>query len=132
VSYSYAIDITARLATVTLAETVRGADIAGAMEAVFGDSSWQPGFNVLWQASGITELLFERDDLPGMIALQRRFAARARGGREVILVSRTLDEDMAKMYALMMRNDGKQVSVCRSMADVVRLLGPMSPAPVVE
>jgi hypothetical protein len=132
VPYSYAIDITARLATVTLAETVRGADIASALETVFRDSSWQPGFDLLWQASGITELLFERDDLPGMIALQRRFAARAGGGREVILVSRSLDEDMAKMYALMLRNEGKKVSVCRSMADAVRLLGPTAPTPVVE
>ena len=130
--YSYAIDITARLATVTLAGTVRGTDIASAMEAVFGDSSWEPGFDLLWQASGITELLFERDDLPGMITLQRRLAARAGGGREVILVSRSLDEDMAKMYALMMRGEGQTVSICRSMADAVRLLGPMSPTPVVE
>ena len=75
---------------------------------------------------------FERDDLPGMITLQRRLAARAGGGREVILVSRSLDEDMAKMYALMMRNEGKKVSVCRSTADAVRLLGPISPTPVVE
>jgi hypothetical protein len=121
-AFSYRIDPTNRRALGTLWGTVRGADIANAVRAIYEDPSWQPGFDTLWDSTGITQLLLERDDLPGVVAVQREMGLRAGQGREVIVVSRSLDDVMARMYAVMMRNEAREVRVFRSLAEATQFL----------
>jgi hypothetical protein len=121
--WSYVIDSANRLARVAMAGTIRGADIAAAMQTIYADPAWQPGFDSLWECTGITELLFERDDLPTLVGLQRESRARSGYGREAIVVSRALDDVMAKMYAAMMRESTREVLVCRSLAEAAQFLG---------
>ena len=121
-AFSYAIDSANRLATGTFSGSVSGREIASAFRTVYDDIAWQPDFDTVWECSGITELLLERNDLATLVALHREHVARAGTGLEIIVVTRALDRAMAKVYAVMMRNQPRRVRVCRSVAEAAQLL----------
>jgi hypothetical protein len=123
VPFSYVVDTGKRLAVGTLSGTVHGADIASGIRAVYEDPAWEPGFDSVWDATGIEQLLFEQGDLSRFVALHRDFAGHSGTGLEIIIVSRSLDLVMAKSYALMMRNEARQVRVCHSRTQAEELLG---------
>jgi hypothetical protein len=122
VAFSYVIDRAKHLATGTFSGSVTGAAIATAMQTVYVDAAWQPGFDTLWECTGITELLLGPDDLASLVALHRDFGEVAGTGLEIIVVSRSLDHLMAKIYAAMMRNQARRVRVCRSVAEAAEHL----------
>ena len=76
------------------------------------DPAVGPGFDVLWDALTINELLFERDDLPSFVRLQEQFSDLASTGRDIILVARPLDKMLAQTYAVMMKKQRREVHVC--------------------
>ena len=120
-AFSLVISDANRLATGTLSGSVRGSDIAAAIQTIYDDPAWQPGFDTFWDCSGIKEL-FELDDLPNIVALQDASSGRAGTGVEIILVERLLDDAMASMYAVMMRTKVRAVHICRSVGEAERLL----------
>jgi hypothetical protein len=122
-AFSYVIDGANRLATGTLSGSVSGAEMAYALRTVYQDVAWQPGFDTLWECSGITQLLLERNDLATLVGLHREFIGRAGSGLEIIVVTRSLDHVMAKVYAVMMRSQARRVRVCRSVAEAAEFLG---------
>jgi hypothetical protein len=119
---SYTIDTTGHLVRATLSGSVRGKDIAAAVRAIFDDPKWQPGCDIVWDSTGITELLFEPTDLPELVAIQREMASRAGPGQDVIVAKRPLDYAMAKMYSAMMRQHSRPVTVCRTIAQAEVIL----------
>jgi hypothetical protein len=121
--FPYVIDADAGIATVTLSGTVQGRDIAETMESVFRAFDWRPGFDILWDGSQITELLFEKDDLPSFVRVQQAFAHAAGDGCDIILVARKLDDVMAQMYTVLMRNQRRKVHVCRSASEARAIIG---------
>jgi hypothetical protein len=66
--------------------------------------------------------MFERDDLPSFVRLNQEFSQLSQSGRDIILVTRKLDKDMAEMYAVMMRAQRRAVHICSSMDEVTQLL----------
>jgi hypothetical protein len=122
-AYPYTIDSSRRLVTATMSGSVPGTRIAATIGAIYGDPACGPGFDILWDFSTITELMFERDDLPSFVRLSQEFAPLSQFGRDIILVTRTLDKEMAGMYAVMMRAQSRAVHICSSMYDVTRILG---------
>jgi hypothetical protein len=121
-AFSYVIDSAKRLATGTFSGSVDGATIASAFRTVYEDAEWRPGFDTIWECTGITELLLGRHDLANFVALHREFGPGAGTGLEIIVVSRSLDHMMAKIYGAMMRNQARRVRVCRSIAEAAELL----------
>jgi hypothetical protein len=103
--------------------SVPGTRIAATIAAIYGDAACGPGFDILWNFSTITELMFERDDLPSFVRLNKEFAHLSQSGRDIIFVTRTLDREMADMYAVMMRAQRRAVHVCVSMNEVIQILG---------
>jgi hypothetical protein len=101
---------------------VPGARIAATIAAIYGDPACGPGFDILWDFSTITELMFERDDLPSFVRLNKEFSHLSQFGRDIILVTRTLDKEMAEMYAVMMRAQRRAVHVCQSMYEATQIL----------
>ena len=116
----YRIDPAHRLATVEMPERVRGRDIAETMAAIYRDSAWVAGYRILWGGGIITELLFEKDDLPSFDQLLTQHAAVA-PSTEVIVVRRHLDYGMAMTYAGLARSR-HPVHVCRSMTEAKSIL----------
>ena len=122
-AYPYSIDDRTGVITVKLSGTVPGQRIAATIAAIYGDPTCGHCFDILWDGSTITELMFERDDLPSFVRLNQQYAALAQSGRDVILVARALDKAMANIYASMMKPQRRQVHVCSSMDEVSRILG---------
>ena len=115
------IDPAARLATVRLSGSVRGPDIAAAYAAIYRDPAFGPRFDLLWDGTAVTELLFDLDDLPSFVRLHSEFGEVASSGRDIILVTRPMDKMMADMYAAMMKKQNREVHVCTSRQEVERL-----------
>lgn len=87
-----------RVVIVTMSGVVTGADIAQTIPAIYTHADWQPGFNILWEGSLVTQLQIEREDLPGLVEVQLSFAGRAGRGRDVIVTDRVIGEMMGNMY----------------------------------
>jgi len=121
-AYPYRIDDSKRLVTVELSGSVHGAQIAATYAAIYRDPACAPGLDILWDGSMITELMFERDDLPSFVRLNQEFSSLASSGRDIILVARSLDKAMADMYSVMMRAQRRAVQVCLSMHEVKQIL----------
>ena len=113
VAFPYSIDPSRRVASVTVSGRVHGYDIAAAIETLYADPRWHAGFDIVWDATTICELLFEKQDIPGFVQLQRKHAAAA-PRREVIITRRLIDRTMAQIYALMMKAGGHEVRACES------------------
>jgi hypothetical protein len=122
-AYPYRIDPSRRLVTATMSGSVPGTRIAATIAAIYGDPACGPGFDILWDFSTITALMFERDDLPSFVRLNQESSHLSQSGRDIILVTRRLDKDMADMYAVMMRAQRRAVHVCLSMGEVTHILG---------
>jgi hypothetical protein len=122
-AYPFIIDSAKRLVTATMSGSVPGTRIAATIAAIYTDPACGPGFDILWDFSTITELMFERDDLPSFVRLSQEFSRLSESGRDIILVTRTLDKEMAEMYAVMMRAQRRAVHVCLSMYEATQVLG---------
>ncbi len=122
-AFSYTIDAANRLARATLSGTVHGTELVAGARAIYKDPAWRPGFDTLWECTGITQLLLERDDIPSIVAVHERMSDRAGDGLEVIVVSRSLDHVMARMYSVWMRSQKRNVHVCRTVIEASQLLG---------
>jgi hypothetical protein len=115
------IDRSRRLARVTISGSVCGHEIAAAMERLYQDSDWVAEFDILWDASGITELLLEASDFSRFRRIQREYAP-VGPRREVIFVRRALDRAMAQTYAMFMKAGDHRVYVCESEAEARNVL----------
>ena len=106
----------------TVSGRVSGTDIATTIRAIYDDLQWQAGFGVVWDGSGVTELLFERGDVAGLIEVQRSFRDRAGSGRDVIITHRPLDEAVAKTYILLAK-DVRPTILAKSRWEALTALG---------
>ena len=96
--------------------------IAATFATIYRDPAYEPGFDIFWDTSTITELILERDDLPSFVRLNEEFSTLASSGRDIILVARSLDQAIGDMYAVMMRTQRRTVHVCVSMEEVQQIL----------
>jgi hypothetical protein len=119
--FPHLIDQTRRFARVTLSGSVHGHQIAAAMEAMYQDPYWATEFDILWDASGITELLLDASDFLGFVRVQKKYAA-VGPRREIIIARRNLDRAMAKTYAMFMKAGAHRVYVCQSEEEANELL----------
>jgi hypothetical protein len=120
--FPYVIDASRRLAVVTISGTVRREDIAETIQALYRDPLWQRGLDALWDGRGITELLFEPDDVGSFATLQLEFADVARDGRDVFLMVRILDYVTASFYQFLAARGPRPAHVCRSEAEAHAIL----------
>lgn len=128
-SYPYSINVPQRVITVRLSGAVHGSQIAATYAAIYGDPACARGMDILWDGSSITELIFERDDMPSFVRLNQEFSDLASSGRDIILVARSLDKTMADMYTVMMSAQRRAVHVCMSMDELHQILDARDPPP---
>jgi hypothetical protein len=120
--FPYVVDPARKLVTVTMSGSVRGQDIAETVGAIYFDRAWVPGFGILYDARAITELLFDPEDMPRIVAVQAEHQARGGAGVDAILVTRALDYAMAQMYEKLARGTRRTV-VSKSEAEAKQALG---------
>ncbi len=86
---------------------VRGQDIVQAAHTLRKDPRWRQHFNVIWDGRKVTSLLLEPNDLTEMVEAK----AETTVGKEVTIAVRSLDVEMAKLCALLLRVRGLEASV---------------------
>jgi hypothetical protein len=116
-----AFDAARRVVIVTALGRVTGHQIADTLQAVYNDPNWQSGYDVIWDGSGITELVMEPPDIPALVALQRDLAPRAGQGRDVIIAHRAIDDMMAQIYIMAARSV-RPAQLARSLSEAFRIL----------
>ena len=120
--FPYTIDSARNVAIVRVSGTVRGSDITETFERLYNDALWKYGLDMLWDGTKITELLLEKEDMPGFLALHQRYAAVVGPGRTVVIVARPVDHMMAKIYAVMSAKAIRPVQVCRTESEAWEIL----------
>ncbi len=125
----YSINAERRLVQAVFTGTVTGRDMAQTIEAIYDSPGWRPGFDIIWNCAGVSELIFETDDLEHLVSLQRARADIGGHGRDVIVIKRILDDAMARLYAAMMRNERRRTRLCASERTALEILAPSTDAP---
>jgi hypothetical protein len=127
VVFPYQLSAAGKAAVVTLAGTVRGHDVAETLEALWTDPAWQYGIDTVWDGTNITELLFEKDDLPGLVRLQGRLAARCGPGRDIVVAIRPIDRIMAQIYGVLSKGLPRTGHLARSVSEAWEMLASNAP-----
>lgn len=99
------VDSRARLGILTLSGTVDVHDLLEAMSTLYDRPEWQPGFDVLWDASGITELILGPTDIRTIVEVVRSRAVQIGHGRTAIVVFRDLDASIARLLTRLLQSD---------------------------
>jgi hypothetical protein len=121
--FPYTIDTERRFAHIKVSGSVRGAEVAETILALFADAQWHPGFNALWDGREITELILEPGDQNGFVDLMIKNASRAGTGIDVVLVVRALDVAMANLYSALAHRGPRQAQVFESEHQAMAALG---------
>jgi hypothetical protein len=111
--FPYTIDPERRLARVTVAGSVAAPEVTATILALLQDEHWQPGYDVLVDCRTVTELILEPGDPRAFVNLIVQHADRAGSGRDVIIVNRSVDDAMAKVYAAFAQMGPRPAYVCR-------------------
>jgi hypothetical protein len=111
-AFRYTIDPQRRLARVTVAGSVGAPEVTDIILALLQDEQWQPGYDVVCDCREVTELILEARDPRAFVKLIADRADRAGAGRDVIIVNRSVDYAMAKVYAAFAQMGPRPAYVC--------------------
>ena len=121
------IDPERRRALVEIDGTVTAAVVMEAMEELFGNPQWQPGYDGLWDCSGIQQLVMDPADLGALVALATSLAPRIGTGRGAFVLTRDLDSMMAALVVYRSRPSDRDRRVFRTREEAVAWLDGVDP-----
>jgi hypothetical protein len=104
----------AKHAFVEMFGQVNGEDVYRAMAAVYSDPKWKKDFDVAWDLTSVTQLLFEWGDFTQWIELDSDLADLVGSGRDLILVNSDLHASVVQAYALIAARTHRKAEVFRS------------------
>jgi hypothetical protein len=128
--FTYRIDPSARLAAVAFFGEVTGRDLVEAIETLFSDEAWEPGFQAVWDGRGLHSIRVSYADYGAVLAAAVRVLPRIGGGTGVILTSDPEEYEAAFMIRKFLGPvPGKQVRLADNLREALALLGiPALPA----
>jgi hypothetical protein len=128
-AYQINVDPDARLAVVTFAGTVTGAQLLEATRALFARPDWAHPFDAVWDLWRVTEDILGLGDLEALADLKGTRSVGGDAGLDVILVRREMEYVAARLFERLVRPYGQEVRICRAPAEVAGALGrPLPPA----
>lgn len=98
-AYEYRIEPAEGLGIITLTGRVNGPQIREAMEALFGDARWQPGFASLWDAVMVEAIAIAPEDLPAISETMEQARLRAGAGRGAWVVRGEMAQSIGELLA---------------------------------
>jgi len=117
------IDPVARLGAVAFYGDVMGPELVAAIEALFGDEGWEPGFDALWDGRGVANLIVGPEDIDAVVAANDRLLDRIGEGHAVILT--TGAEEYASAFMIRRQlgpTTGKQIRLADNLLEAMALL----------
>jgi hypothetical protein len=131
--FVYRIDPNARLAAIAFFGDVTGRDLVAALEALFGDEAWEPGFQAVWDGRGLQSIRLSYADYGAVMAASVRLLGRIGGGTGVILTSDPEEYEAAFMVRKYLGPvPGKQVRLADNLPEALALLGIQALPPELE
>lgn len=115
---SYEIAPDHNLAVLRFAGEVHGEDLLATTRAFHADPRWSPGMDMIWDCRGVTKLVVLPTEMLEVTSLRTEDVA----GRDASVVSRTLDETIARLYSMMARVKGKEAFVCHTVDEALEKL----------
>ncbi|MEM8600829.1 MAG: hypothetical protein AAGF99_12995 [Bacteroidota bacterium] len=103
-AFTYQIDPEKRAVFLRYSDTVDGAEHERGIETVLADPAWQLGFDWLIDMRAIRALIITPEDMNQMRA-RRRALHDARSSARTALVMRPVDEEIAVLYATLVKRD---------------------------
>jgi hypothetical protein len=102
--YRWSVDPVARRGRALFDGSVAGADVAAALDAIYADPRWAPGFDALWDCSGVREVTILPQDVAAIAARVRALAGRMGPGRAAIVVPGDMNRLVALLILRLTRN----------------------------
>lgn len=96
-TYVYQIYPEHRLAITLYHGAVNGEDVAHAMDAVFLDERWQPGYAAVWDIRTIEALIIVPEGVKAIAEKTKDLREQIGGGKAAILVRRSMDHTIAAL-----------------------------------
>ncbi|MEP0547407.1 MAG: hypothetical protein ABJF88_10785 [Rhodothermales bacterium] len=97
-----------RRGILTLRGRVDAVDFIAAMRALYGHPEWQPDFDALWDAGGITQLVIEPADLGPISEGYRNVETRMGSGRAAFVASRDVVHVITQLLLHRLRNPNRE------------------------
>lgn len=113
-AHSCEIDNVRQLGIVTLTGSICDRELIQIIAELYDSEQWTPGFNSLWDSSGVSELIIEQEGLTDIVSEMNHHLDRAGIGRTAIVVTRELDESMAKILMYMARAESRDRRIFRN------------------
>lgn len=110
------------LAVVNWQGTVTGEEIEQAMQDLFEDDRWQPGFRHVWDGRGIHVLSLGLSDLRSVAQALRRLHPRMGDGRAASILPEDSHWAVGRLLVLYSRLTLPHVLVCRSAREAAEWL----------
>ncbi len=107
-------------------------DFHGVLNQLYGNPAWKPGFDALWDAREVTELVLDEQDVSTVVHHIQRLADRKGPGRTAFVVPRDVDYAIARLLIWLTRNERRQRKAFRQMEEALVWLGREGLAPVVR
>jgi hypothetical protein len=108
--------------------TVTIADLVGATQGLYESPVWVPGADVVWDFTAVGMVLLDHGDLQSLPEVDEAYEDVAAGGRDVVVATRELDYDLARLYEKVAEGSVRVVSVVRSLGDAYAALAVPLPA----
>lgn len=121
-SYAYTIDPHARTAVLAFEYAITAAEVVKACGRLYDDARWEPGFHIIVDLRRVTEMRLEPEELQAIVEQDRALSDRVGGGMDVVLVSRTTPEALARYYADQAAEGPRRVYVARDREEAQRLI----------
>lgn len=121
-AYSYLIDNARRLGIITLSGSINDRQLVQIIAELYGGEEWTPGFNTLWDSSNVSELIIEQEGLTDIVDEMNKYLDRAGIGRSALVVTRQLDESMAKILIYMARTESRDRRIFRNREEAEKWL----------
>lgn len=118
-AYSCAIETKRGLGVITLTGSVDDNDLVEAMRDLYSSGGWRRGFNILWDGTGIAELVIDRPGLDQIVEETGEFQNRIGSGKSAFVVRRQLDESMTKIILRMTRTSERERRLFRNTKDAL-------------
>lgn len=119
-SMAYAYDVLSahQLGIVTFTGALVDGDIVRAMESLFLDDRWVPGYSAVWDLSNVQLLVLEPGDVTAIYQKVVELREQIDGGRSAIVARRELDRSIAVMVSHQLKKrPERNTEVFRTLAD---------------